>query len=298
MEKKSENGNSLKIGILLMSLSALAFSLLNTCIKESGDLPLMQKCFFRNVVAFIAAIIVMKRKGTPVKCDKKYFPYVLGRALFGAMGMFCNFYSTYRLPLGDSACISKTAAFLTVFFCFVFLKETFTKVHVAIMAAVILGSVIVAGPSFGTGNVFPYFVSFMGAVFMGLAYTAIRKVKDYVPSEYIVFVFSFVTLAITTPFFIINFEPMNKSQLIWLISAGVFAAVGQFCITGAYVYAKASQVSVYSYLQIPFQALIGLFLLKEVPKYNSLIGYAIIIGMGVVLYIYEKELSKKKELSL
>ena len=58
--------NNLKInkkylGIIYIIISAFCFALMNTFVKLSGDLPSIQKSFFRNFVAMIfAAILLIK----------------------------------------------------------------------------------------------------------------------------------------------------------------------------------------------------------------------------------------------
>ena len=71
--------------------------------------------------------------------------------------------------------------------------------------------------------------------------------------------------------------------------AGVMAAGGQFSITAAYSYAPAKEISVYDYSQIIFSAILGFFLFGQVPDLFSWIGYAIIIAMAIVMFIYNNK---------
>lgn len=49
-------------GIFCILLSGLCFTGMNTFVRLSGDLPTMQKVFFRNFVAMIFAFVMMVRK--------------------------------------------------------------------------------------------------------------------------------------------------------------------------------------------------------------------------------------------
>lgn len=51
-------------GVIFIVLSALSFTGMNTFVRLSGDLPTMQKVFFRNFVAMIFAFIAMVKAGT------------------------------------------------------------------------------------------------------------------------------------------------------------------------------------------------------------------------------------------
>lgn len=46
--------NSRYKGILFIILSALCFTFMNVFVRLSGDLPSVQKSFFRNLVAFLS----------------------------------------------------------------------------------------------------------------------------------------------------------------------------------------------------------------------------------------------------
>ena len=52
-------------GIFYIILAALGFALMNLFVKLAGDLPAIEKSFFRNLVAFIfAAVILIRQKGS------------------------------------------------------------------------------------------------------------------------------------------------------------------------------------------------------------------------------------------
>ena len=81
---------------------------------------------------------------------------------------------------------------------------------------------------------------------------------------------------------------MTWKQLLSLIGAGLAAAGGQFGVTNAYFYAAPKDISVYDYTQIIFAALLGFFLFQQVPDGYSILGYCIIIGMAVCMFLYHK----------
>lgn len=75
---------------------------------------------------------------------------------------------------------------------------------------------------------------------------------------------------------------MEMWQLFYLILCGVFAAGGQICITKAYTYAPAKEISIYDYFQIAVAAVLGFFILEQVPNKLALLGYAVIFAMSFV----------------
>ena len=82
---------------------------------------------------------------------------------------------------------------------------------------------------------------------------------------------------------------MSFWQLLSLLMAGLSATGGQFSITAAYSHAPAREISVYDYTQILFAALLGMIFLGEMPDVYSIIGYIIIIGAGVAMFLIRKK---------
>jgi EamA domain-containing membrane protein RarD len=59
-----ERAGSRRKGILFILMAAFFFSLMSVFVRLSGDVPTMQKAFFRNIVAAIlAAVLLARSKG-------------------------------------------------------------------------------------------------------------------------------------------------------------------------------------------------------------------------------------------
>ena len=54
-------------GIILIITSAFFFALMNMMVRLAGDLPSIEKSFFRNFVAVFFALIALKKSHTPVQ---------------------------------------------------------------------------------------------------------------------------------------------------------------------------------------------------------------------------------------
>ena len=68
--------NSKTKGIIFIVLSAFSFALMNVFVRLAGDLPSVQKSFFRNLVAFFIALIMIIRSGDGFKIEKGNMPYM------------------------------------------------------------------------------------------------------------------------------------------------------------------------------------------------------------------------------
>ena len=95
------------------------------------------------------------------------------------------------------------------------------------------------------------------------------------------------------PFVIYGYEPMTMQQTVFLLLGGVFATIGQFGITLAYKFAPAKEISVFNYFTVVFTALLGLAFLGQVPDRYSVLGYIIIFGASLFMFMKNKGESKE-----
>lgn len=79
---------------------------------------------------------------------------------------------------------------------------------------------------------------------------------------------------------------MTTIQILFLLGAGLSAAVGQIGITLAYSFAPAKDISIFTYASIIFTALFGFILFGESPDMLATVGYIVIIGASY--YMFDK----------
>ena len=273
-------------GILLIICSAFFFALMNMFVRMAGDLPSVQKSFFRNLIAFFFAFMVMRKNGIPFTCKKENRTSLFLRAAFGTIGVLCNFYAVDHLVLADASVLNKMSPFFAILFSYIILKEKISVRQGVIVVVAFLGSLLVIKPTFANMDLVPSIIGLCGGMFAGAAYTYVRKLTTHgEKGPMVVCFFSGFSCLVLLPFLIFDYHPMSLAQLLILLLAGLSAAGGQFTITAAYSYAPAREISVYDYSQIIFAAILGFMVFGQIPDLLSWIGYAIIVGMAVLNYI-------------
>ena len=105
-------------GIICIILSAFSFALMALFLKLSGDLPAIEKSFFRNLVAVVIAFIMIIRSKEKIQIQKRNLHWFILRSLFGTLGIFCNFYAVDHLVLSDASCLNKLSPFFVIVFSF------------------------------------------------------------------------------------------------------------------------------------------------------------------------------------
>ena len=278
-------------GIICIVISAFCFAWMSTFVRLAGDLPTMQKAFFRNFIALIFALIMLKKDGVSLKPhDKKNIPALLIRSVMGALGILLNFYAVDNLVLSDASMLNKMSPFFAVLFSFLFLKERMTLFQGFAVLIAFIGSLFVIKPTFSNFSSLYAFAGLMGGMMAGAAYTAVRYLGNHGENgAYIVAFFSGFSTFFFAPWLIFDYHPMTITQLLCLIGAGLAAAGGQFSITAAYTYAPAKEISVYDYSQLIFTTLIGFVLFGDLPDVYSVIGYVIMVSVAIVSFCYNKK---------
>lgn len=274
-------------GIICIIMSAFCFALMSFFVRMAGDLPPIQKSFFRNFVAAIFASVILMKNGVPFHCKKENLGYMLGRSICGTIGILCNFYAVDHLVLADASMLNKMSPFFAVIFSYFLLKEKITVPQGLFVIGAFVGSLFVIKPTFSNMDLLPSLIGLCGGIGAGAAYTMVRKLGERgEKGPFIVFFFSIFSCVVTLPWLLFDYHPMSLAQIGILLFAGLSAAGGQFSITAAYCYAPAREISVYDYSQIIFSAGLGFFFFEQIPDLLSWIGYAVICLMAVAMFLY------------
>lgn len=278
--------------IFYIILSAFCFSLMNLFVKLAGDLPSVQKSFFRNLVSMVVAGALLFKNRDSFHFNKSNLGLLLLRASFGTLGILCNFYAISNLNLADASILNKLSPFFVIIFSFIFLKEKITPTQGICVFLAFIGSLFIIKPSFQFEAMLPAILGFIGGLCAGAAYTVVRALSlRGEKGTFIVFFFSCFSCIVVLPYLLFHFTPMTAQQLISLLLAGTAASGGQFAITAAYANAPASEISIYDYTIVIFAAIWSFLFWGDIPDMMSIIGYGIIFTASFFVFLYNKKRS-------
>ena len=267
-----------KKGILFILSAAFFFSLMTVFVRLSGDVPTMQKAFFRNIVAAFLAAFILMRSGEKFYVPRTSLMDMFLRCSIGTMGILCNFWAVDHMRIADANILNKLSPFFAILMSIFILKERPNRVEWLSVLLAFIGAAFVAKPGAGIAS-FPALVAILGGFTAGTAYTYVRKLGlSGVKGPVIVFSFSVFSTLILLPNILLNYHPMSVKQFVFLVLAGCSAAIAQLSVTAAYQNAPARDISVFDYSQVVYAAMFGFLLWGEIPDAWSFLGYAIIIG--------------------
>jgi drug/metabolite transporter (DMT)-like permease len=269
--------------IAWMVVSGLSFALMAVAVKFSGDIPLTMKVFFRNLVTLgITSAVAVNMRENPF-ARTPHAGLLILRSFCGLGGVLLYFLALGELNLADASLLNKTSPFFVLVFAVFFLKEPFERVLIPALVAAFLGAVLVIKPSFDF-ELLPALAGLFSGMFAGLAYTLVRALKGRESPNRIIFTFSLVSTLATLPFFVASPPHPTPFQWLALLATGVFAAGGQYGLTFAYHHARASRISVFTYLHVLFALILGFVIWDERPDAASLVGGLLIVGAAVFIH--------------
>lgn len=285
------NNNNILKGIFCIIIAGFGFALMSLFVKLSGDIPSMQKGFFRNIIAvFISSIPLIKHwRFINIPRNNTGWLVLISRSVFGTIGLVLNFYAISHISLADSSIIQKLSPFIIIILSYIFFKEEMTRFQVFAIIIAFIGITLIIKPSGNNIISMGALAALLGALCAGIAYTCVRYLGTHnISGEFIIFFFSSLSSLMLLPYLILDYRTMTYYQLSMLILAGISATIGQYGVTFAYKFAAAKNISVFDYSQVLFSGIFGYMFFGEFPDFQSLIGYIIVISVGIVLVLRSK----------
>ncbi len=296
---------NLALGVTLMLLGGLGFSMMNLFIRLMGpDISSVQKMFFRNLFVFLITLIPLMRlprgRRNPIN-NRSDLGYMLLRSVFGTLGMLANFIAVDLMPIANASVLNKLSPFFTILFAALFLRERVNKIQILGVIISFVGVIILSQPDTGgftLAYLIPILIGVGGGLFAGAAYTSVRYLGSRgIKGAFIVTFFAgFSTLALL-PYVLLNYTPMNAQQWFYAILIGLSAVLGQYGITYAYQYAEPRSISIFDYSTVVFTMILGMLFLGQIPGVYALIGSGIVFFAFFIMFIYN-HIQAKKEMRL
>jgi drug/metabolite transporter (DMT)-like permease len=172
------------------------------------------------------------------------------------------------------------------------------------MAISLVGLLLVAQPPmlFGQAAVpldgLGLLAACLGALFSACAYVTVRTLGQGEHPMVIVLYFPLVAL----PGSLLTMAPNSLMpegvEWLWLVLLGIATQVGQVAITRGLSSDAAGRMAAYSYVQVPFAGLWGIWLFNEKPSALSLAGAFLIITAALLNLRAATRRNKTREIEL
>jgi drug/metabolite transporter (DMT)-like permease len=270
-----------------MLLSAVGFALMSASVKSVSEygIPLFEIVAARALVSLIISYLDVKRKRLSIWGNNK--PLLFARGAVGTVALMCVYYSVTTLPLAEATILQYVHPVFTALLAVLFLKERIQTSTIICIIMCMLGLLAVVQPALThhIGSELPIFsilVALLGAFGSSIAYVIVKKLNQTEDSSVIIFYFPLVALPASIYLMGDNFIWPDLHLTIMLVLIGIFTQIGQLGLTKAMKTQDAGRASAYSYVQIIFSTLIGVFIFSEVPSLWTYLGGVLIVTGALV----------------
>ena len=278
---------------LWMLLGAAFFATMGVCIKfASTHFNSAELVFYRGAIGilFLGAIARQQK----VSLRTRYPGMHIWRAVIGTLSLSAWFYAIAHLPLATAMTLNyMSSGWVAAFLVGGTLihwqpqegKSAWSQGPLALtVIAGFAGVVMLLRPTMEQNQIFAGLIGLLSGFAAAFAYMqvmALGRVGE--PETRTVFYFAIGTLvagAIGMGF--AGVSAWDWQFAVWLIPVGVFASLGQLCMTRAYSQGATLVVANLQYSGIVFAALYSLFLFGDDIPVLGWAGMALIVASGIV----------------
>jgi drug/metabolite transporter (DMT)-like permease len=217
----------------------------------------------------------------------------LGRSVLLLLSTSFFFTALGPVPLADATAVSFTSPLLVAALAFPVLGERVGLSQWGSIAVGFVGALIVIRPT-GEGAS-PYAFLVVGsAVCYALYQLLTRRVAGVdAPETSVTYSALVATLVLSAlvPFFWQT--PQRLGHWLMLATLGLLGAVGHYCVARALLWAPASIVSPFHYVQLVWASALGYLVFGDVPSAWMWLGAAIIVASGLSIVVRETRVARE-----
>ncbi|MDB9975753.1 DMT family transporter [Candidatus Thioglobus sp.] len=281
--------------IILNILSIILFSIMVIFIrKASENLHILEIVFFRNLLAFIVMLPILKSIGIAaikMKNTKLFFI----RGFFGAIGMIAGFTCLTLIPLAQATAISFSQPLFITIGATIFLGEIIKARRIAAIIVGIIGMLIILQPGFNSLS-FGIILAIISALALSVNALIVKKLTLTDTPHTIIIWMVIMLIPITFIPAIPVWEWPSFETWLYLWGIAILGTLAHFSWTESYAIAEITSLEPIGFIKLPIMALFGWMIFSEIPGTWTWVG-GLIIFMSTI-YISHREAKAAKSLKL
>ncbi len=277
---------------LWMLLGAAFFATMGVCVKFGSEhFNSAELVFYRGLVGLVFMTAIARQQKVSVRTP--YLGMHVWRSVIGVVSLSAWFYAISKLPLATSMTLNyMSSVWIAAFIVGGSLvnwkpgqgQSLASQGPLALtVLAGFTGVVMMLRPTMGQDQIYAGLIGLMSGFFAAFAYmqvTALGRVGE--PETRTVFYFAIGTLiAGVVGMAFMGVSTWEWAHAVWLVPLGVFASLGQLCMTRAYSQGATLVVANLQYSGIVFAALYSLLLFGDDIPLIGWMGMALIIISGI-----------------
>lgn len=279
----------LRRALPLILLTGLCFSTLDAAAKYLvRDHALVLVVWARYAGQMLVVTPLAWHRAGPGFWRTRHLRMQLARSLCLVLATGCFFGALRFLPLAEASAITFLAPMFALLLSLPILGERPTRARWLSALGGFVGILILLRP--GSAVFHPATALLVAAALANALYQLLtRKLPGDTPHTTLFYsaLVGTVVLTLLLPFSDRPAMPGVK-DLVLLGSLGLFAGLGHWALTGAFLRAPAALVAPFTYVQMVWATLYGWAIFGQLPDGLSALGMAVIVASGVALVVHER----------
>jgi S-adenosylmethionine uptake transporter len=277
---------------LWMLLGAAFFATMGVCVKYgSAHFNSAELVFYRGVVGCIFLAVIARQQNISLRTQ--YVGMHVWRSIIGVSSLSAWFYAISKLPLATAMTLNyMSSVWIAAFIVGGSLinwkpnegQSPWSQGPLALtVMAGFAGVIMVLRPTMAQDQIYAGLIGLMSGFCAAFAYmqvTALGRMGE--PETRTVFFFAIGTIvAGLAGMAFMGISTWEWEHAVWLIPVGIFASLGQLCMTRAYSHGATLVVANLQYSGIVFAALYSLLLFGDDIPFIGWAGMALITVSGM-----------------
>ena len=273
---------------LWMALGALFFAIMGVCIKLAAQAGYgtLEIVFYRGLTGVVLFSALLWLRGTPLATPVPLLH--VRRNVAGITAMSLWFYAIGHLPFATSMTLNTMSSvwlgtLVIVAAWWKTRRIAYPRLFVAVLCGFV-GVVLLLNPRMAGNDPLAALLGLVSGMMSALAYLQVSALgRAGEPETRTVFYFSLGTtlVGLVGTLLFAGFS-LLEWRTAWLLPAtGIFASLGQWCMTRAYTRGSTLVVATLQYLGIVYASLFSLWLFHERLEPAAWLGMVIIVLSGI-----------------
>ena len=276
---------SSKKGIITLIIATFFLALMDGMSRYMAELyDVLNINMFRFwVIGSFVILVSLRGPGVLLSILKTKQPIAqIFRGLLFISSLLMAIYSYTQVGLIVTHALMAVFPLLTVLLSGLFLEEEITRTKIVAVGVGFLGVTIIINPinlEFSLVSALPLIAAVNFAIYAVLT----RKVASTDNTEtsfFWVSLVSAIAITIPSPLF---YQPIQLSDLYFLILLCTFSLVGHFLLTNAYRHAEASVLQPFSYFHLFFASIVGIIFFQDPLTISTVAGSGLIVFGGILI---------------
>ncbi len=280
-------------GFRLMLVSTFFFGIANLSVKQIDHVPPMEIVLVRCVMGIVFSWWVLRGIGIDWRGNDRVS--LLLRGVFGTTALGLFFVTVQKMPIATAMTVHYLSPIFTAILAMVILKETVSRFQWLFYALAFSGVVLIERVDTKV-DIFFIALGILAALFSGVAYNLVRKLRNTEHPMTVVLHFQFFgTLGGLA--FLAFYGWSNPSSFDWvfLVIIGIASQLGQVYLTKALQKEAASSVIIASYTGLIYAIVFGWLFFDESHDYLTFAGMALVVLGVVSSVIYSNNKRRRDE---